>query len=94
MVDAELEALRAAIDDVDHRLLELIRQRIALVLQVGDYKRARGLAVYDPARERALLTAIGAAAEAPLTAVAARRVFERVVDESRHLEQSHVNATR
>ena len=52
MAENELETLRRSIDAVDTRLLELIHERVRLVLEVGAYKSKRGLAVYDPERER------------------------------------------
>ncbi|HEY6557237.1 MAG TPA: chorismate mutase [Polyangiaceae bacterium] len=87
---AELEALRRAIDEVDHRILELVAERVRLVLAVGEYKRTNALPVYDPERERHLLERLSRAAPAPLDGDTARRIFERLVDESRRLEQKHV----
>jgi chorismate mutase len=90
----ELAELRVAIDAVDHELLELLRRRIALVLRVGDFKRERSLPVYDPERERLLLERLSAEARPPLDDVTVRRVFERIIDEARRLEQRHVTVTR
>lgn len=86
----ELEALRRSIDEVDRRLLELFAERARLVLAVGDYKRQRGLAVYDPERERTMLQRLSSNPPAPLDAETVRRIFERLIDESRRLEQHHV----
>jgi chorismate mutase len=86
----DLEALRRSIDSVDQQILTLLHDRVRLVMQVGEYKRERGIPVYDPARERALLDRLCKAAEPPLDAETIRRIFERLVDESRRLEQRHV----
>jgi chorismate mutase len=86
----ELDELRRSIDAVDQQLLKLLHERVRLVLQVGEYKRERGIPVYDPARERALLDRLCKAAEPPLDADTIRRIFERLVDESRRIEQHHV----
>jgi chorismate mutase len=88
--DSDLEGLRRAIDTVDQQLLALFQERARLVLAVGDYKRERGLPVYDPERERALLERLGGAAQPPLDTDAVRRIFERLIDEFRSLEQHHV----
>lgn len=90
MNELDLDALRKAIDDVDGQLLELIAERVRLVLQVGDYKRERGIPIYDPERERLVLERLTSRAPAPLKADTVRRVFERLIDESRRLEQRHV----
>jgi chorismate mutase len=92
--EPDLETLRRAIDAVDSRLLELIHERVRLVLEVGDYKAKHGLAVYDPERERRLLERLTALAEPPLEADTVRRIFERLIDESRRLEQRHVPSAR
>jgi len=83
----DLETLRRAIDAVDTRLLELIHERVRLVLEVGVHKSKYGLAIYDPERERRLLERLTALAEPPLEPDTVRRIFERLIDESRRLEQ-------
>jgi len=83
--------LRQSIDQLDRQLLELIAERLRLVMQVGEVKRGLGLDVYDPAREKDLLERVAAAAPAPLTAAMAQRIFRCVIEESRGLEQSHVS---
>ncbi len=89
MSDNDLEALRRAIDGVDSRLLELIHERVRLVLEVGSFKAKHGLAIYDPERERRLLERLTALAQPPLEPDTVRRIFERLIDESRRLEQRH-----
>jgi chorismate mutase len=86
----EIEALRVSIDDVDRKILELMTERVRLVLAVGDVKRARQMPVYDPERERRVLDRLASQAEPPLDATTVRRVFERLIDEMRRLEQHHV----
>ena len=86
----ELEELRRGIDAVDQQILKLLHERVRLVVAVGEFKRERGIAVYDPDRERALLERLCGAAEPPLDAETIRRIFERLVDESRRIEQRHV----
>ena len=86
----ELAELRTEIDAVDQQLLRLFSERVALVLKVGDIKRERSIAVYDPARERAVLERLGSYAKPPVAPETVKRVFERVIDECRRLEQHHV----
>ena len=85
--EPDLEELRRAIDQVDSRLLELIHERVRLVLAVGAYKLKNGVAIYDPERERRLLERLTALAQPPLEPDTVRRIFERLIDESRTLEQ-------
>ncbi|MGE0323004.1 MAG: chorismate mutase [Polyangiaceae bacterium] len=90
-MDPELAELRDAIDSLDRQILELVARRVEVVLKVGDYKRARNLRVYDPARERDVLDKLSQACRSPLTKETVRRIFERLIDESRRLEQVHVS---
>jgi chorismate mutase len=85
----DLETLRRSIDEIDSRLLALIEERVKLVLAVGDFKREHGLAIYDPERERKLIERLTNDARPPLEPGTVRRIFERLIDESRRLEQRH-----
>lgn len=87
MSESDLAGLRKAIDAVDSRLLELIAERIRLVLAVGAYKAQHDLPIYDPERERQLLERLTRSPPEPLEADTVRRIFERLIDESRRLEQ-------
>jgi chorismate mutase-like protein len=83
--------LRQAIDELDRQILELVSERLRLVMKVGEVKRSLGLDVYDPAREKDLLERVARAAPAPLTSAMAERIFQRIIEESRNLEQRHVS---
>lgn len=55
-----LEQLRSEIDDIDSRILELIKNRIMIALQMGDLKKEQGRVVRDTARETQVLERIEA----------------------------------
>lgn len=88
--EPELEALRSKIDDLDARILELVAQRVGVVLQIAEHKLSLGLAAYDPEREARLINRLCELRPPPLDAETVRRVFERLIDESRRLEQRHL----
>ena len=83
----DLDALRSAIDAVDSEILSLVARRIGLVLRIADYKRSRDMPVYDPTRERAVIDRLIGVAPENLDAQVIRRIFERIIDESRRIEQ-------
>lgn len=56
--DAELLALRAEIDATNHALRDALQRRARLVERIARRKRALGVALVDPARERAMLDAL------------------------------------
>ena len=86
----ELEALRRSIDDLDARILQLVAERVKVVLAVGQFKRENNIAVYDPDRERNMLDRLCGQAPAPLDGETVRRIFERLIDESRRIEQHSI----
>jgi chorismate mutase len=90
MAAPEIDDLRREIDEIDRQILDLLAARVRVVLAVGDYKRRNGVAVYDPERERNLLARLASLAPEPLDGDTVRRIFERLIDESRRLEQHHV----
>ena len=51
----EIGELRQEIDKIDRQLIALFEQRMAVAAEVGAYKKARNLPVYDGEREQALL---------------------------------------
>ncbi|MES1186692.1 MAG: chorismate mutase [Myxococcales bacterium] len=85
----ELDGLRRGIDAVDQKILQLLHERVGLVLQVGQYKREHDVKIYDPDRERDVIARLRAGATRQLNADAIQRIFERIIDEMRRIEQHH-----
>lgn len=83
-----IEDWRARIDAIDKQLLELLSQRTKYVLEVGKIKGERNMQVFDPHRERQIIETILRENKGPLDDDALRRIFERVIDECRRIEQS------
>jgi chorismate mutase len=79
--DGDLDDIRARLDVVDRRLVEVLAQRRALIHEVIEFKRARGMAVVDRAREDAMLDRIETMAAAlGLDPRIARQVLRAVID--------------
>ena len=85
--DAQVAALRRRIDQIDDQLMKLLNSRSACAVEIGRIKRILGLAVYQPDREKWILDRVEKNNPGPLDSNALRRVFERVIDESRRLER-------
>lgn len=47
----QLETLRQEIDSIDAQIFALFKQRLAVVKQIGAYKKEHGLSVLDSSRE-------------------------------------------
>ena len=85
--EAALERLRHNIDQVDGVLVKLLNQRAQWALDVGEVKSRVGMPIYQPEREAIVLEKVSERNRGPLGAGAMRRLFERVIDESRRLER-------
>lgn len=55
----ELSEIREEIDRIDEELVRLFCARMGLSAQVADYKKANSLPILVPAREEAILQAVG-----------------------------------
>jgi chorismate mutase len=86
-VNAELAEWRRRIDAIDDQLMRLINSRSACAIEVGRVKRTVGMPVYAPEREAWILDRVMRENTGPLDPLAIRRVFERIIDESRRLER-------
>jgi chorismate mutase len=85
--EAQIDALRQRIDAIDAQLMRLLNSRSACAVEIGKVKRILGLPVYSPEREAAILERVARENPGPLDKGAVRRVFERIIDESRRLER-------
>lgn len=84
----EIGKWRERIDAVDRQIVDLLNERSRCALEIGARKSRLGLAIYDPAREEEIVKQAIAANDGPLEDSAIRRLFERILDESRRLERT------
>ena len=92
MTSSSLDDLRRDIDRVDEVLVRLLNERARCVCEVGRLKKEQGLEVYQPDREKEVLSHVRSiAAEGPLGPEAIARLFERIIDEARRLERRVVH---
>jgi chorismate mutase-like protein len=78
---------RERIDDVDRRIIALLNERTTVVEEIGRIKGEAQLAVYEPKREDQVLANIAASNHGPLSDDAAKRIFERIIDEMRKIQR-------
>ena len=82
-----MEELRRRIDAIDERLVRLLNERAGHAIALGQIKKERGLPIYQPAREEEVLANVQGSNGGPLEDAALRRLFERIIDESRRIER-------
>lgn len=83
----DIENWRHEIDKIDKELLELLNKRAQFTIEIGKIKQKLALRVYDPERERVIFARLETLNTGPLSNQAVHRLFERIIDESRHLEK-------
>jgi chorismate mutase-like protein len=87
-----LDDLRQDIDRVDEVLVRLLNERARCACEVGRLKKALGVEVYQPEREKQVIEHVrSVACEGPLGPDAIARLFERIIDEARSLERRVVH---
>ena len=85
--ERELKRLREAIDRVDEVLVKLLNQRAKYAVEIGEIKGLLALPIYAPEREKEVLRHAERTSAGPLQDAAVRRLFERIIDESRRVER-------
>ena len=85
--EREIDRIRDAIDRVDEVIVRLLNQRAKYAIEIGEIKGHLGLPVYAPEREKEVLLHIEKTCEGPLDVQSMRRLFERIIDESRRVER-------
>ena len=83
----ELSELRESIDEIDSRLIELFRQRMALSAQVAQYKKAHDLPIFVPGREQEILNKRALQA-GPELAPYAKELYETIFSLSRRYQEA------
>ncbi len=84
----EKTEIRPQIDDLDEQIVRLLNRRAALGLRVGEAKRVRGEPIHDPDREAEVLKRVSSMTTGPLPADALSRIYSRIIEETRSLEES------
>ena len=83
----DIEDWRDAIDNIDEQLVALLNKRADCAIAVGRVKRERGLEIYQPDREQQVIRHVNSVNKGPLDSAAIKRLFERIIDESRRVER-------
>ncbi|MFZ1118608.1 MAG: prephenate dehydratase [Candidatus Binataceae bacterium] len=83
---AGLDRRRTQIDAINVKLVRLLNQRAKVAQAIGHLKQAGGAAIYQPARERAVLDKVTALNAGPLTGEHLRRIFVEIISACTALE--------
>ena len=78
---------RERIDELDRLLVFLLNERSKSANEIGKIKEQGQQPIYVPEREKEVLNNVLDANSGPLDHAAVRRIFERIIDETRSLER-------
>ncbi len=83
---------RKKIDNLDRRLVELINERAKCAREIGRLKRNTQMPIYEPDRERTIFENVHRMNLGPLPDRELTRIFERVIDVMRKLQEEEMRA--
>jgi len=85
-----IEELRKKIDELDLKIVRLLNERASQAVKIGEIKLELGMEAYSPEREAEVLKNVLSQNMGPLKDPQLRRVYERIIDESRTAERIHM----
>ena len=88
----DIDQWRSEINRIDLQLVELLNRRSQRAIEIVKIKNKLNLGIYDPEREEEVIRLVQGATRGPLSKAAIKRLFERIIDESRRVEREHRNS--
>ena len=81
---------RRKIDEIDRKLVEILNQRAQAAQEIGRLKRDADLPVYEPDRERTVLTKVQEMNQGPLHHRHLLQIYERIMDVMRNIQKDEI----
>ena len=81
---------RKKIDELDHKIVELLNERARAAQEIGRLKRNTQMPVYEPQREQTILENVRATNRGPLPDAELHHIFERIIDVMRNLQKEEI----
>ena len=82
----DLDLCRKDIDAIDAEILSLLSKRLDVAAAIGRIKERRGMAVFDPVREKAILDRMAQKSRGRLTPGAIRDIYTRIISAGRAVQ--------
>lgn len=87
-----IEDLRKRIDEIDHKLVELLNERTRHAVEIGKIKRDLGEEVYAPEREETVFKRVANASRGPLGEKSLRPIWREIMSAALGLQKDMVVA--
>ncbi len=85
---------REQIDEIDRALVALLSERARCARTIGRLKREQHLPIVDAKRESEIRANIETTNKGPLPIEALQRIFERIIDEMRLLQENSIETDK
>ncbi len=83
----DLSPIRAKIDSIDQKLVEMINERLTLAAEIGKIKRSTGGEIYVPEREDAVFRKVCGQNQGPIKDDALRAIYREIMSAAIALEK-------
>lgn len=90
----DVRECREEIDRVDAELVRLLNARAAIALDLARLKQGLGWEICDRAREEQVLSRVANSNGGPFDHRSLRRIFRRIIWESRRIEEERLQGER
>jgi len=81
---------RRKIDDLDRKLAALLNERASAVIEIGRLKRNTNLPIYEPDREREVISNVQQSSRGPLAERDLSQIYERIMDVMRSIQKHEI----
>ena len=87
-LNADIRALRKAIDEIDEKILDLINERLLLAAQIGRFKKQGGTQVTDSRREKEIIRRLLEYNNGSLRSDGLHKIFSAIIAEGRNVQRT------
>ncbi|MCF7889709.1 chorismate mutase [Candidatus Bipolaricaulota bacterium] len=82
-----IDDLRAEIDRIDEKLIELMNRRASTALDIGRYKKKKGWRVTDEEREETVLDQVKELNDGPFSDKQMERIYWQLISETKEIQK-------
>ena len=86
--NADISALRQAIDEIDEQIMDLINRRLLLAEQIGAIKKQSGIQITDAKREQEIIDRLLEKNNGPLGGDCLQQIFAAIIAEGRQVQKA------
>ncbi len=84
----EISDWRSKIDSLDQQIVQLLSERAAAAVAIGELKRRNSGPIYEPQREKEVFAQVRSLNPGPLTGPQMQDIYERIMDVMRALQRA------